>query len=98
MSISLHHFKGILNSLGEADLHAQIMDLDIFEYPEYLAISVRWYDGSEMSYKFYLNEEESFEALSYAHESNYNVHMWSELADRIIAQAEYDYMEGHEEI
>ena len=98
MSISLHHFKSILNPLGEADLHAQIMDLDIFEYPEYLTIDVRWYDGSEMSYKFYLNEEETWEALAYAHESNYNVHMWSELADRIIAQAEYDHTEGHEEI
>lgn len=98
MSISLHHFKGILNSLTEADLHAQIMDLDIFEYPEYLEIMVRWYDGSEMSYKFYLNEQEAYEALSYAHENCYNVHMFSDLAERIVNDAVEHLEEHHEEI
>ena len=94
MSISLHHFKGILNSLTEADLHAQIISIEIFEYPEYVTIDVQWYDGSEMSYKFFLNEEETWEALEYAHSFNYNVHMFSDLAERVINAA----MEEHKEI
>ena len=47
-----------------------------------------------MSYKFFLNEEETWEALEYAHSSNYNVHMFSDLAERVINAA----MEEHEEI
>jgi len=93
MSISYHNFKSILMSLQDADEHAQVRDLDIYEYPEYLEIVVTWYDYSQQSYKFYLSEEESYNAIQWAFECNYKIHTWSEIAQKAIDDAEYHYFE-----
>lgn len=93
MSISYHNFKSILMSLQDADEHAQVMDLDIYEYPEYLEIMVMWYDHSQQSYKFYLSEEELYNAIQWAFECNYKIHTWSEIAQKAIDNVEYHYFE-----